>query len=164
MKYLLILSLAAFTAFAQVDTNTPPNYAVQFYGPGNVQGYPQFWPKNVQNIGTDTNAAAGWSFMTQAQLDDCIATNKVAFEASKTIYLQSAQTSIATSISNLQVSIAAFQGDLPAFRNPNYSFITNWNNLQLGLKYINTNLLHIADVIDRLTPVLTNLYNQSLTK
>lgn len=98
MKTLIGLLLTAFAALAQ-DANPPPNYAVQFYGT-NALGYPFYWPQRTESIGTNTTADAPWVVLTQAQLDQIVATNKTAFEAAKSNRLAAAQAALSANLAD----------------------------------------------------------------
>lgn len=139
------------------------NVLVNFYADNQPYQSLTNYPKCVLAVAWTTNMP-GWSTnMTISDYNALMATLTPIYNAAISNADWSVRKLTLASISNLQASVSALQADLPAFQNPNYSFVTNWPNLQLGLKYINTNLLHIADVIDKLTPVLTNLYQQSLS-
>lgn len=72
MKFLLILLLFPIAVAAQ-------NCAVKFYGT-NVSGIPEYWPRQVQAIGTNTVVAPPFVLMTQEQLNDCVITNQPTYD------------------------------------------------------------------------------------
>lgn len=77
MRLLLLLIFASMSVQAQ-------SVAVKFYGTNNAAGLPPFWPQVVQ---PGTNAPSGFVLLTQAQLDNIIATNQPAYaswESNKT--------------------------------------------------------------------------------
>lgn len=156
MKFTLsILLLSCSLAFSQ-------NLLVNFW-PLNqpYQGLTN-WPQGVKPV-SYTNIDAGWATnWTVAQFTAYKAVQQPIYDAGVSNANWVASNSIQTNIAALQLAVSNLNADIPAFKNPNYSFVTNWANLQLGLMYIDTNLLHIATVLNTLAPCLTNLYNSSL--
>lgn len=122
--------------------------AVKFYGAGNSQGLPQYWPQIVQ---PGTNAPSGFVLLTQAQLDSIVATNQAAYtawESNKT----------ATAQAKLDADMADFLAKMDK--------IETWIDKTQGTNTLSNNqrdnaINDICQTFKKVRPILKRLYEQA---
>lgn len=143
--FLLIIFLVP--VIAQEQTNSPPpNYAVQFYGV-NTNGYPFYWPRTQETVGTNTQASPPWVVFTPEQYADLIATNLAAFTIAKSNRLWLVNQTVTANLAALVWSYSNLQ-----WCADNWTSVTNLNNLKIAVKAE-------GDVLLKLRPVLNGLYH-----
>lgn len=149
MKTPLILLFSGFLAFGQ-------DYSVCFYGPGNPDGLPEFWPKTVQPGAT--NLPAGFVAMTQAALDDCIATNKPAYTAWQSNRVYVAQAKISANLARIVELFQQIPTGRASMTNTMNATISNVSQASTHIKTMANVLDKILEELQRLGPVLKDIY------
>ena len=135
---LVLFALLGFSARSQ-------NYAVLIWGTNN-QGYPQFYPRAAQPIGTNTTAEPGWLVVTTDQLNTIIRTNLQAYNAalSNNVYLSQQRENAALEKLSLSYSNLQWCAD-------NWESATNLAALKIAVKAE-------GDVLLKLRPILQAIY------
>lgn len=149
------------------------NVAVRFYG-SNPDGLPANWPVQVQPCGTNTSVA-GFSVMTQAELNAIISTNRAAYTAWESNKIFAAQAKLNENMTRL----LTLYNQIPKARTWTASTLTTCTNIDASLASgTNSNAQIIArvrqinaeaatqariqagilELLQRLGPVLRDMY------
>jgi hypothetical protein len=155
MKTILLSLLFCCTASAQI--------AVQFVSDlstndqRRVAGWSTNYITDQAYIGTNSLPSGYSKNWSSAQVSSWIASH--ASDWAATSLIQS--TNAAFRLASLKAACDAVAQDVGFLTNPNYGFVTNWPNLQLGLMYMNTNLNHLATVVSNMSAAFQLLYQQT---
>lgn len=149
MKTLFLFLLSALTLHAQ-------SVAVKFYGTNNAAGLPPFWPQVVQ---PGTNAPNGFVLLTQAQLNNIVATNQPAYtawESNKSYVAKAKLDANITRLLQLYDGIATARTTLRGFADATNTLSTA--QLTTAVRQMADYQEKIMEFLQRLGPVLKSIY------
>lgn len=166
MKTLFLLLLVVTTAHAQ-------QLSVRFYGPANLVGLPDFWPKEVVP-GMDIRP--GFVQLTTPQLSAIVATNQAAYTAWESNHVFSAKSEKEANIARLfQLYagipnartqfivgvnlLATVDGSLASGTNTQAQVVGRLRQVVAVETEAIGYLDNIAEILDRLGPLLKDMYN-----
>lgn len=152
MKAILALLLTTLTLTAQ-------QFAVKVYGPGNAQGLPDNWPQIVQPLADGAQVPAGYTAMTQAQVDALKSANQAAYDAAVAAKAASDKAALDANMARL----LALYAQIPGARATLSGFANGTNTLTLAQLTTATRQMAgymdaTLELLQRLGPVLKSIY------